>query len=407
MPLYRFVAKDPLGKKVAGEVEAVDEKSLVKILQSEDLIPLSVKKRNTGSGTGSIIRRFFPKFGGGIGYSEIVGFTRELSTMISAGLPITDALIILEKQTKNSTFSRILSEIVADVEGGVSLSQAMVKHPSVFDVIYIKLVEAGETGGVLDKILNKLAETMEKEREFKAKTRGAFIYPAIVVAVMVIVITIMLIFVIPKLTGLYKEIGAQLPLPTRILIFLSDFMVDFWWLLILVVVGGIWGLKIFSKTPKGSEIVSRIVLSLPVWGKIRKMITLAEFTRTFGLLMGTGIPIITALKVVADLLTSQSYKEGIQFAIQRVERGSPLYQPLSTNPVFPPIVSQMLRVGEETGKMDEVLGRLSVYFESESEHMIRNLTTALEPIILVVLGVGVGVLVLSVILPIYNLTAQF
>jgi len=377
MSLYKFIAKDQSGKNVTGEVEAFDEKALVATLRSENLVPINISIRGA--------RKFefattVPKFGGGVSYSEIVSFTRQLSTMISAGLPIADALVILEKQTKSQKFQKVLSVVVADVEGGTSLSSAFAKHTKVFDEVYVRLIEAGETGGVLDKILAKLADTMEKEKEFKAKTRGAFIYPIIVVAVMLVVITIMLIFVIPKLTGIYEEIGAELPLPTRILI---------------------------AKTQTGAPIMSRFILGLPIWGKIRKSLVLSQFTRTLGLLLGAGIPIITALKVVADILASPVFEEGIHVAIDKVERGSPLYVPLAENPAFPPILGQMLRVGEETGKVDEILQRLSVYFEAESENLIRNLTTALEPVILVFLGVGVGVLVLSIILPIYNLTAQF
>jgi len=404
MSLYRYSAKDLNGKKFAGEVESLDEKSLVATLQSQGLVPIDIKLRQGQSK--AMIEKVLPKVGG-VPSSEIVGFTRQLSTMISAGLPLTDALVILEKQTKNRHFTRVLAEVVADVEGGMSLSQAMAKHSRVFDVIYIKLVEAGETGGVLDKVLDKLAESLEKEKEFKSKTRGAFIYPSIVIVVMIVVVSVMMIFVIPKLTSLYSEIGASLPLPTRILIALSNFMVSFWWLLLLMIAGVIYGLRVFVRTEQGAQFLSRLVLKLPIWGKIRKTLILSQFTRTLGLLIGTGIPIITALKVVADILADPSYKEGIDFAISRVERGSPLYQPLATNPAFPPIIGQMVRVGEETGKMDEVLIRLSIYFEGESENLVRNLTTALEPIILVILGVGVGILVLSIILPIYNLTSQF
>jgi len=255
--------------------------------------------------------------------------------------------------------------------------------------------------------LVKLADNLEKEKDFKSKTKGAFIYPTIVVAVMIIVMSIMMIFVIPKLTDLYEDIGADLPTPTRVLIAMSDFMTNYWWALILGFVLLIYAFKVWSKTEKGATVVSKMVMKLPIWGKIRKAILLAEFTRTFGLLIGSGIPIITALKVVANILASPTFKEGIDYAIKRVERGSSLYQPMATITAFPPIISQMVRVGEETGKMDDVLLRLAVYFESESEQQIRNLTTALEPIILVVLGIGVGILVLSIILPIYNLTAQF
>ncbi|MBI2599194.1 type II secretion system F family protein [Candidatus Curtissbacteria bacterium] len=406
MALYKFTAKDASGKKISGEVEATDEATLVATLQKEGLVPTRIGRRDGEvKGVGNI-RITIPKLGG-IPGSEIVGFTRQFSTMVSAGLPLTDALVILEKQAKNRAFSRAISQIVADVEGGSSLSAALAKHPKIFNVIYIKLVEAGETGGVLDKVLAKLSDTLEKDREFKSKTRGAFIYPIIVIVVMIIVISVMMIFVIPRLTSLYSEIGASLPLPTRVLIAMSSFMRNFWWLLLIMMAGLIWGFKIFARTARGGQTLSQLMLKVPIWGKIRKALLLAQFTRTLGLLIGTGIPIIAALKVVAGLLDSPVYKEGIDFAIARVERGSPLYQPLAANAAFPPIISQMLRVGEETGKMDEVLMRLSTYFESESENLIRNLTTALEPVILVILGLGVAVLVLSIILPIYNLTAQF
>ena len=404
MPIFKFTAKDISGKKVSGEVDALNEKGVVGILRNEKLVPIEIQQKAAGKNAkGSII----PSFGQGVSSGEVVNFTRQFSTMLSAGLPLTDALVILQKQTKSPNFARILSKVVADVEGGMSLSGALSQNKSVFGIVYIKLIEAGETGGVLDKVLNKLAQSLEKDKEFKAKTRGAFIYPAIVVCVMVVVMILMMIFVVPKLTGLYAEIGTELPLPTKIMIALSSFFQKFWWLVALTFVGSIYGLRLYAKTENGADVVSKMVLSLPVWGKIRRMLVLSEFTRTLGLLVGTGIPIITALRVVRDILTSVSYRQGIDEAIARVERGAPLYQPLTANSAFPPIVGQMVRVGEETGKMDEVLARLSVYFEAESENMIRNLTTALEPIILVVLGLGVAVLVLSIILPIYNLTAQF
>lgn len=404
MPLFKYTAKDINGKSVSGQVESADEAALVKILQQEGLVPTEVRKH--GGKGGGITLSFLP-FGKGVPYGELVGFTRQLSTMISAGLPLTDSLIILQKQTKSASFAKTLSEVVVAVEGGLSLSQAMSSHPGTFDVIFIKLIESGETGGVLDKVLSKLAQSMEKEREFKSKTKGAFVYPAIVVTVMVVVMSLMMIFVIPKLTGLYAEIGTQLPLVTRIMIGLSNFMIKFWWLLIILIVGFVISFKAFAKTPKGSDLVSKFVLKVPVWGKLRRTLVLTEFTRTLGLLIGTGIPIIVALKTVRDILNSSTYRDGIDVAISRVERGSPLYQPIAANPAFPPIIAQMIRVGEETGKMDEVLSRLSMYFEEESENLVRNLTTAMEPIILVVLGAGVGVMVLSIILPIYNLTAQF
>ncbi len=404
MPLFEYIAKDQTGKDITGDVDAKDEQSVAASLRSEGLITLQVRPKDSQT---ILTKTHMPRIGGSVNANEIVVFTRQLSTMLSAGLPLTEAISILRNQTKNANFSRILTQVGNDVEGGMSLSSALSKHLKAFNIVYIKLIEAGETGGVLDKVLLKLAQSLEKDREFKAKTKGAFIYPVIVIGVMIIVVALMMIFVIPKLTGLYQEIGTQLPLPTRILIAMSDFTRTFWWLIILIVVGGTYGFKVYSKTPGGADRVSRLVLTLPIWGKIRRTLVLAEFTRTLGLLIGTGIPIITALKVVRDILTSSAYKQGIDEAIKRVETGAPLYQPIAANSAFPPIMAQMMRVGEETGKIDEILGRLALFFEGESENMIRNLTTALEPIILVVLGIGVGILVLSIILPIYNLTSQF
>lgn len=404
MALYSFIARDSSGKRFSGEVEALDEKSLIISLQKQGNIPISIKKKEAGQ-IFSSFNNFLSHFG--VGGIDVAPFTRQLHTMIAAGLPLTDSLVILEKQTKNPIFAQAISQIVADVEGGASLSSSLAKFPRIFDIVYIRLIEAGETGGVLDKILAKLADTLEKDREFKSKTKGALVYPAIVIVVMIIVMIIMMIFVVPKLTDLYDEIGVALPLPTRILIGISSFMVNFWWLLLIILGLLIFGLIYISKIPKVSRIMSELYLEIPIWGKIKKTLILAQFTRTFGLLMGSGIPIISSLRVVSGLLSSPAYREAIEGAISKVERGSPLYQPLAASTVFPPIVGQMLRVGEETGKMDDVLLRLSIYFENEAEQLTRNLTTALEPIILVILGLGVGALVFSIIMPIYNLTAQF
>lgn len=404
MALYHFVARDASGKRFTGEVEALDERSLILTLQKQGYVPIKLKKKEAGNFL-KFIDNYLPRIGfGGI---DIAPFTRQLHTMISAGLPLTDSLVILEKQTKNAVFAQAISQIVNDVEGGATLSSSLAKFPRIFDTVYIRLIEAGETGGVLDKILAKLADTLEKDKEFKSKTKGALVYPAIVIVVMIIVMVIMMIFVIPKLTDLYAEIGVKLPLPTRILIATSDFMRGFWWLILIFIGFSAFGARYVSKIPRVSRFLSILYLEIPIWGKIKKTLILAQFTRTFGLLISSGIPIIAALKVVAGLLASPAYKESIDAAIAKVERGSPLYQPLAASTVFPPIIGQMLRVGEETGKMDEVLLRLSIYFENESEHLIRNLTTALEPIILVILGLGVGALVFSIIMPIYNLTAQF
>jgi type IV pilus assembly protein PilC len=403
MGLFYYSARDVSGKKYTGEVDAVNESMLATSLQKQGFVPIEIKRKRKEVG----FKLEIPKIRGGVSGSTIVAFTRQLSTMIATGLPLTNALKIMQEQTNNRAFSDILKEVTSNVEEGMSLSSALSKHPKAFNNVYVNLVAAGETGGVLDKVLSKLADSLEKERDFKAKTKGAFIYPVIVVVVMIVVVSIMMIFVIPKLTDLYTEVGASLPLPTKILIAMSNFMRSYWWLLLIVVSGLVVGLKFLSKTPGGRNLFSKIIFALPIWGKIRKTLILSQFTRTLGLLVSAGIPIVTALKVVRGLLESPEYEGALDNVIARVEKGSTLHQPLVSNPIFPPIVGQMVKVGEETGKVDDVLTRLSIYFEGESENLIRNLTTALEPVILVMLGLGVGVLVLSIILPIYNLTSQF
>ncbi|MCA9368872.1 type II secretion system F family protein, partial [Candidatus Woesebacteria bacterium] len=276
-----------------------------------------------------------------------------------------------------------------------------------FSKVYIQLVRAGEAGGVLDEVLNRLAENMEKQKEFRAKTKGAMIYPIIVTIAMVVVGFIMMIFVIPKLTEMYKDFGAQLPLPTLVLIGISDFMVNFWY----IVLGGMAAaFAVFSrwkKTPVGHLQWDSFVLKVPIFGILRQKTILTEFTRTLSLLLGSGISLLQALEIVTDGVENLVYQNALKEATKQVEKGVSLSQSISRYESFPPILQQMISVGEETGKLDDVLFKLSKYFEQEAEQAVKNLTAAMEPLIMVVLGVGVGAMVIAVIMPIYNLTSQF
>jgi len=283
----------------------------------------------------------------------------------------------------------------------------MAKHPDVFDKVTVALVEAGEASGKLDLLLTQLADNLEKERDFRSKTRGALIYPAVIGIAMVAVFIIMMIFVVPRLTSLYEDIGADLPLPTKILIAISNLLVNGWWALLAVLgVGGFIAYKYLS-TDKGKYRLANFTFKFPIFGKLNKESELARFSRTLGLLIGAGIPITQALEIVANAMSNVLYRDSILAAEKQVEKGVPLSVPIRADPNFDPLISQMIAVGEETGKMDEVLGKVAGFFESQAETSIKNLSTALEPIILVVLGVMVGGLVLSIITPIYNLTTQF
>ncbi len=337
--------------------------------------------------------------------TDISTFTRQLSTMINAGLPLTEALVLLKSQGKPA-LAEATEGILRDVEGGLSLAGALEQHPKIFSPVYVSLVKAGESAGVLDNILNRMADNLETQREFQAKIKGAMIYPIIIIVGMLLVATIMMIFVIPKLLGLYKEFDAKLPLPTQILISISDLSVRFWWVVLLALVGLVYIYKKFSSSKAGKRKIDELKFKLPVAGKLLNQTILAEFTRTLGLLVGAGVPITEALEISAKTANNLVIEEGIFLANEQVEKGVPLSTAIAKNEIFPPIVSQMLSVGEETGKLDEVLSKVSKYFQSESEESLKGLTTAIEPLIMILLGVGVGFLIIAIILPIYNLTSQ-
>jgi type IV pilus assembly protein PilC len=401
MRTFIYTAKDTKNVTRTGAIEAPDEKSAAQTLRQHGLIPIDLKVKPEAAVFLPISRI------SRIGHSELVNFTRQLSTMINAGLTLPEALTLLEKQVGNRKLKKIIGDVLREVEGGSSLSKSFSSYPSVFSNIYVSLVRAGEQAGVLDNVLARLADNLEKEREFRSKTRGALIYPAIIVCAMIGVIFIMLIFVIPRLVDLYQEFGTALPLPTKILIGLSNFMVHFWWLVIGLLAISIISWQRITQKGLGKRFRDELMLKLPVWGKLKKNIILTEFARTLALLIGAGIPIIEGLKSVAQALDNVIYADALQEAAAGVEKGFPLGMSLSHSKAFPPIVFQMIKTGEETGKLDDVLSRISRYFEMEADQGVKNLTTAMEPIILIMLAFGVAFLIISVILPIYNLTSQF
>ncbi len=401
MRKFVFKAKDEQGKMTKGKVEAQDEKQAVEILRRRKLLVIKLTMVREISELGFLVKWFQR-----VKEDEVVNFTRQLSTMITAGLPVLEGLRTLEMQS-GAAMGAVVGEVLRDVEGGMSLGEALNKHKKVFSEVYVALIKAGEAAGVLDQILKRLADTLEKQREFRNKTKGALIYPAIVVSGMVIVAVVMMIFVVPKLTVMYADFGADLPLPTKILMGVSGFMVKFWWLAAVAVVGVVVGLRAWGKTPRGAVYVDRLLFRLPIVGGLRRELLFTEFTRTLGLLVTAGISILEALRIVAAAAGSPVYRRKIEFAAVQVEKGFPLAATLAVDEAFPQILSQMMVVGEETGKLDEVLEKLSTYFEEEAETKIKGLTTAIEPLIMIVLGIGVGFLIVAVIMPIYNLTSKF
>lgn len=400
MPFFKYSAKNQHDEKLKGKVEAQTMDQAATILHNRQLLVISLKPDST-----NLIDQLM-EFLNKISQEDIVNFTRQLSTMVTAGLSLAESLELLLRQSK-PTMAKVLDDILREVESGSPFWKALEKQGHVFSVVYIQLVKAGETAGILDEILVRLADTLEKQKEFRAKTKGALIYPVIVLVVMVGIVTLMMTVVVPKLTAMYKDLGTTLPLPTQILIHISDFFVNDWFILIGLVAAGVFTFRWWRKTPKGHQQFDKWILEIPIVGPLRRNGILTEFCQTTGLLIGAGIPLLQALDIISDALENILFQNAIRESAKQVEKGVPLSQTVSRYTIFPPILPQMIAVGEETGKLNEVLLKLGSYFEAETEHAVKNLTTAFEPIIMVVLGIIVGGLLLAIILPIYNLTSSF
>jgi len=398
MAIFKYVATDKKGTRISGSVDARSKDFAVSLLKQKDLYIISIQEQ-TPSFFASMLTFT------GISNSEIVSATRQLSTMISAGLAISNSLQVLINQTKNKNFKKVLYDVLKSVEGGASLSSSMSKHPNVFDATYYSLVGAGESSGSLDVILERLASRLEEERELEAKFKGAMIYPAIVTIAMIVVFFGLMIFVVPKLSNLYNDLDVKLPAVTQLMIYVSKFIVDNATILILISITLIFLFRAFLKTQTGSLILSEIVFRLPIFGRIVRLRDLDKFTSTLSLLLNSAVPIVESLNIVSTVVTNTSYKNAAKEAAVQVEKGTLLSEYFKSNEIFPPLVAQMAGVGQETGQMDQVLSKISKYFKSELDHLIDNLSSALEPIILVVIGVGVGFLIISIITPIYQITS--
>lgn len=401
MKRFNYKAKDKAGRVVKGEVEAVDINAAAKLVKGKGFFVISLTPKIDSPF--SIIRRMREKITGG----DVATFTRQLSTMITAGLPITEALLILRSQSKK-TMQATVAQLLADVEAGESFSGALAKHPKVFGKTYIALVKSGEVGGVLDAVLLRLADNLEKSQEFGSKVKGALIYPVIIVIGMVIVSAIMMIFVIPKLLSLYADFNADLPLPTKILIGISSFFVHFWFIVLILIILGIYVFRLYKATPGGRRKIDELMFKIPVYGELQKQIILTELTRTLSMMVGAGVSILEALHITADVVGNTLISDALIDVANQVEKGFPVAFAFGRHPeAFPFLLTQMVAVGEETGKMDDVLSKISHIFEVESDEKVKGLTAAIEPIVMVILGLGVGFLVIAVILPIYNLTSSF
>jgi len=400
MPIYKYTAKNEHGETIKGKVEAKNTNQAANALISRSLLVINIKPIAEGS-FGYLQSKLM-----GVKDDDLVNFTRQLSTMIGAGLPLATSLVILQEQAKPA-MAAVVIKILKDVESGKSFAEALKEHPEVFSRVYIQLVRAGEIGGVLDSVLDRLALTLEKQKDFAAKTKGAMIYPIIVLFAMLIVGFIMMVFVLPQLTEMYRDFGADLPLPTRILMGVSGLMAKYWWAMFIVGIVFFLLFRTWVKTESGEHSFDKFLNKIPIYGVLRTKIILTEFARTLSLLLSAGVSLLEALDIVGNALESVTYRDAVKEAKKEIERGLSLSAAIEIKEVFPSLLPQMIQVGEETGRIDEILFKLSEYYEKESEYAVKNLTTAIEPLIMIVLGAGVGFMVISIMMPIYSLSSQF
>jgi type IV pilus assembly protein PilC len=399
MPVFTYQGTNKAGTKVTGERTANTKDELKASLRREQI---NVSKLSEKGKEFSI-----PSFGSGVDSKELAIFTRQFSVMIDAGLPLVQCLEILAGQQENKTFQKILNGTRASVEGGSTLSAAMKQYDKVFDALYYNMVEAGETGGILDTILQRLSSYIEKNVKLKRAVKSAMIYPVAVLGIAGAVIILLLWKVVPIFITLFNGLGVDLPLPTRIVIMLSNFVGSIYGLLILVFfVGIIFALKFWYGTPQGRYAIDTILLKLPLIGILLRKIAVARFTRTLGTLISSGVPILEGLDITARTSGNAVVERAITETRKAVEAGRSLVDPLKETDVFPGMVTQMIGVGEQTGAMDAMLQKIADFYEDEVDAAVKDLLTAMEPIMIVVLGVVVGGIVISMYLPLFSLIGK-
>lgn len=400
MKLY-YKAVDSKGKSVDGLIEARSASEVAMYLRSKELVPIKIVKKENNN-----FENLIPLIGNKIKSKDIVNFTRQLSTMLSSGLTLLRSLEIYKSQIGNTALIEVIDGIIKNIQEGSSFSQAIAKYPRFFSPIYIALIEASEESGLLDKAFIRLADTLEKQEKLKSTLKSALTYPAIVISMMTLVSIIMLIFVVPQISSLYESLNVTLPLPTRILIGISDFLVSFWIAPLMLLIIGVIAYNRWHKTEEGRLIIDSLLLKIPIFGTLIKKTILAEFSRTLGILLGSGTLVVEALGRVSDIAGNVHYKNAIVDVARRVEKGITIGDAMSLYFLFPPNLIELVKIGEQTGKLDETLVKASEYFENEVDQTVKTLSTALEPIILVILGIGVAFLVISILTPIYQITSS-
>jgi len=395
MPTFAYSARPASGGDIqSGEIELPTKDDVLAYLHKQKMIPVSVREKS---------KDFNISFGTGVKTRDIVIFTRQFATMINSGLPLVQSLDILGEQTENPALRKCIQETLYDVESGHTLADAMGKHPKVFSELFVNMVAAGEAGGILDTILLRLATFLEKNDALVRKIKGAMVYPAVIFSVAGGAIVILLIFVIPTFQSMFESAGIPLPLPTRIVIGMSDFLQNWWWACGAGIAGFVVGIKQFYATSQGQLLIDKIMLSLPILGDMQRKAAVARFTRTLGTLVSSGVSILEGLEITAKTAGNRVIHDAVMGSRASIAGGETIAGPLKESGVFPPMVVQMINVGEQTGGLDEMLTKIADFYDEEVDAAVETLLSAMEPIMIVVLGVVVGGMIVAMYLPIFDM----
>ncbi len=404
MPLFTYKAKTSTGITSTGVLEAKTKAELARLLKIKGLLLLSASTSKTREKTkSSLLSLRIPGLGSGVSVSDKMMFSRNLAVMLDAGVPITRALSTLSKQSENKVLQSAITNIVLRIRKGSTLAKALEVYKGIFGELYINMIAAGEESGTVNDVLNILAEQLRKDHELRSRVRGALVYPMVILASMTIIGTLMLIFVIPTLQAVFDDLGAELPITTKIILGIGNGLASYWWIIFPAFLGGIYGLYLLIKTPPGKRLYDSFIIHAPVLGGISKKVYTARFSRTLASLIKGGVPILEALQVVSSIMGNHYYKNSLKAAQEGVRKGEPLFRVLGGySNLYTPLIIQMLEVGEETGKLADILERLAVFYEEEVNQITKNLSSIIEPILMLIIGAAVGFFAISMIQPIYN-----
>jgi type IV pilus assembly protein PilC len=399
MPTFAYSARSTNGELMSGEIDLPSRDEVVGYLVRQRLRPVSVNAK---------ARDINIQFGTGIKTREVVIFTRQFATMINSGLPLVQSLTILAEQTENKNFQKVITQVLNDIQAGQTLADSMKKHPKVFTELYVNMVAAGEAGGILDVILMRLATFLEKNDALVRKIKGAMTYPAVILAVVIIATTILLWKVVPVFATIFSSSGLELPGPTRVVLAISEFLQSYIFFMVLGVVGLVFAIRRYYKTDNGQLVIDRMLLRMPVLGGLLRKSAVSRFTRTLGTLISSGVSILEGLQITARTSGNRVIHDAVMQSRASIAGGATISEPLKASGVFPPMVVQMINVGEQTGGLDDMLSKIADFYDDEVDAAVTALTSILEPIMIVVMGIVIGGMVVAMYLPMFDMinTAQ-